>query len=236
MRDTAPLVSVVIPVFNGAPFLVAALESVAAQDYPRVEMIVVDDGSTDDSADVAATFPGVRLLQQAKQGPAAARNAGVAAAKGTLIAFLDADDVWLPHKLSAQVRHLLCSPRDGFVACRMRLRCESCFVASAAFNMAYWQSDPVVSIPSALLVQAATLAVVGLFDPQLRAAEDFDWVARARDAGFAGGVINEVLLEKRMHTANLSLDVRLNQAGMFAALRKSAVRKQQTCRQQKGNF
>ncbi|MEI6211349.1 MAG: glycosyltransferase family A protein [bacterium] len=230
MHDAAPLVSVVIPVFNGAPFLGAALESVAAQDYPRVEVIVVDDGSTDDSAGVAATFPGVRVLQQANQGPAAARNAGVAAARGTQIAFLDADDVWLSHKLSAQVRHLLRSPQDGFVACRMRLRCESGFVASTAFNMAHWQSDPVVSIPSALLVQAATLEAVGPFDPQLRAAEDFDWVARARDTGFAGGVIDEVLLEKRMHAANLSLDVRLNQAGMFAALRKSAVRKQQAGR------
>ena len=106
-------------------------------------------------------------------------------------------------------------------------------MASAAFNMAHWQNDPVVSIPSALLVQASTLALVGWFDPQLRAAEDFDWVARARDSGFTGGVIDEVLLEKRMHAANLSLDVRLNQAGMFASLRKSAVRKQRARQQQK---
>ena len=191
-----PLVSVIIPVYNGAPFLAEALESVFAQDYPHYEVIVIDDGSTDNSVDIAQAFPTLYLLRQTNQGPSVARNLGVTAAHGTLIAFLDADDVWMPHKLSTQVHHLFACPQDGYVLCRMRARYAPGVTLPEIFNAGHWAGEPSVSFPSALLVRTEVMSMVGPFDPQLRAAEDFDWFARAHDCGISAGTLDEVLFEK----------------------------------------
>jgi glycosyltransferase involved in cell wall biosynthesis len=217
-------VSVIIPVYNAARYLPAALASVAAQTHAPVEVIVVDDGSTDDSAAVAAQ-PGVQVLRQANAGPAQARNAGLAVARGELIAFLDADDEWLPHKLATQVAYLAAHPEAGYVLCRMRTVYEDEFTHPAAFNSAHFAGEPRAPLPSALLVRAATLAAVGPFDVALRAAEDFDWFARAHDRGIGEGLVDEVLFIKRMHGTNLSLDVPLNHRNMFLALQRSIARK-----------
>src|SRR5579863_4931679 len=105
--DVHPTVSVVIPTYNYARFLGQAIDSVLAQTCPVKEIIVVDDGSTDDTFNVLARYgPAVRALKQKNCGPAAARNRGVGIAGGDLIAFLDADDFWMPDKLAKQVRRL----------------------------------------------------------------------------------------------------------------------------------
>lgn len=105
-----PLVSIVIPAFNAERYLADAVDSVLAQDYPRLDIIVIDDGSTDATASIVAGFgTHVRLISQANRGCAAARNAGVRAARGDYIAFLDADDVWWPHKIRLQVDALAAS-------------------------------------------------------------------------------------------------------------------------------
>ena len=115
---TGPLVSVIVPVHNGARFLAAALDSVAAQDYGSMEIVVVDDGSSDNSAEIAASYR-VRLLQQPNRGVAEARNAGVAESSGELLAFLDQDDLWLERKVSRQVAALEADPTLGFVLTRI---------------------------------------------------------------------------------------------------------------------
>lgn len=109
-----PLVSVVVPVFNGEKYIAEALDSALAQDHPRIEIIVVNDGSTDGTLTALEPYRGrVRVIDQVNSGPSTARNAGLDAARGDYIAFLDADDVWLQGKLSAQVRHLENRPEDG---------------------------------------------------------------------------------------------------------------------------
>lgn len=103
MREKKKAVSVVIPCFNGAPFLGEALESVLNQTHPALEVIVVDDGSKDESAAIAESFgPPVRVIQQSNQGESVARNRGIDEAKGEWIAFLDADNLWKPTKLEKQ--------------------------------------------------------------------------------------------------------------------------------------
>ena len=106
------LVSVVIPLFNKGSYIVRCLESVASQTFTDVEVIVVNDGSTDNGAELAESFPDdrVRLISQANRGPGHARNRGVDAARGELVAFLDADDEWLPSYLSESVRLLVSNP------------------------------------------------------------------------------------------------------------------------------
>src|SRR5213078_156464 len=114
MTDEQPLVSVIIPVYNGARYLRAALESVFAQTYRPIEVIVVDDGSGDDSGVIAQSFPDVHFIHQENQGVAAARNHGFDAARGEFIAFLDQDDLWTPEKLKVQVNYLLNHPDVGY--------------------------------------------------------------------------------------------------------------------------
>ena len=99
-----PLVSCIVPVFNGERYLAEALDSILAQTYRPVDLIVVDDGSTDGTAQVAAGY-GERItyLYQENSGPAAARNKGIDAAQGEFVAFLDADDVWHEEKLARQM-------------------------------------------------------------------------------------------------------------------------------------
>ena len=113
-----PLVSVVITTFNTGRYLPETLESALAQTYPRFEIIVVDDGSTDDTAARVAPYLGrIRFLQRPHGGLAAARNAGLAIANGDYIALLDADDLWLPEKLAVQVEIARQTPESGMIAC-----------------------------------------------------------------------------------------------------------------------
>jgi glycosyltransferase involved in cell wall biosynthesis len=110
------LVSVVIPVFNGSRYLAEAVRSVLDQTYPRVEVVAVDDGSTDDSPRVLAGFgERVRVIRQANSGVAAARNTGMSNARGEFVAFLDQDDYWRPEKLARQVDRFRASGRVGLV-------------------------------------------------------------------------------------------------------------------------
>src|ERR1043165_3045241 len=115
-----PLVSVIIPVYNGARHLRAALESVFAQTYRSFEVIVVDDGSVDESAIIAQSFPEVRYIHQTNCGVAAARNHGIEAARGEFLAFLDQDDLWTPDKLRLQIEYLLSHPEIGYTLTRQK--------------------------------------------------------------------------------------------------------------------
>lgn len=112
----SPKVSVVMPCYNNAAYVRQAVDSVLQQDYPNIELIVVDDGSKDNSLEVLASYGDrIRVIVQPNQGPAAARNNGIRHATGDYIAFLDSDDLWLPGKLSAQLEFLQKNP--DFIAC-----------------------------------------------------------------------------------------------------------------------
>jgi glycosyltransferase involved in cell wall biosynthesis len=116
VSSASPLVSVVVPVFNAAPFLRTALNSVLAQTYPAFEVIVVDDGSSDGSTQILGAYRDrVRVYEQSRKGAAAARNLGVRHARGQYIAFQDADDYWFPTKLARQVDHALSNPSHSIV-------------------------------------------------------------------------------------------------------------------------
>src|SRR5262245_42249310 len=116
MSRSASLVSVVMPVYNGERHLREAIDSVLRQTHRNLELIVVDDGSTDGSAEIARAFGDqVRLIRQANVGSAVARNVGIASARGEFVAFIDADDGWVSNKLELQVRYLVEHPDVGMV-------------------------------------------------------------------------------------------------------------------------
>lgn len=199
-------VSVIVPVYNGARFLAAALDSVAAQTYPVLETFVVDDGSTDATPAVLAARRDIIALRQSNQGPSAARNVGIARARGDVIAFIDSDDLWRPEKLARQVAELTASPEHGFNVCLCRHFLESGVEQPLWVTPGYYDEPRIAYLPSGLVVRRTALDRIGNFDPRLRMGEDTDWFGRANDLGIPFGILREVLLDRRIHGGNLSFD------------------------------
>lgn len=190
--------SVVVPVYNGESYLGEALESIFAQSYRPVEVIVVDDGSIDGSEAVARSRP-VHYLKREHEGVSASRNAGIAAARGELIAFLDADDLLLPDALSVQVGYLLAHPDAGFVVGRMRRIVEP-GVAQPEWDRKRWATGPIQShLPVA---RRGLFAEIGGFDPSMDPCEDVEWIERASERGIRWEVLPNTVRLYRLHDSN----------------------------------
>jgi glycosyltransferase involved in cell wall biosynthesis len=202
-----PLVSVITAVYNGEQFVYGALESLFRQDYEPFEAIVVDDGSTDATSEIVRTFAAVRYVRQANAGLAAARNTGLSLAHGEYVAFLDADDLLPPRKLSAQIGHLLTHPDVGCVLGRQELMFDG-------VQPPEWVSrDPVygdldgIPLVSAV-IRRSVIQDLGGFDPRYRFAEDRDLFVRLRERGVEIAVIPEIVLYRRFHGSNLTATFR----------------------------
>jgi glycosyltransferase involved in cell wall biosynthesis len=180
-------VSLIIAAFNHARFLDAAIDSALAQTLGAVDVIVVDDGSTDDTPAVLARYAGrIRVLRQPNRGLAAARNAGLAAARGTYVAFLDADDVMAPTKLAAQLEVLERSPTIGWTYCDVLIETvatRATVTASERFGYGAraldgWLFPELIHgnfIPAiAPMIRRTALDAAGGFDERLTALEDWD--------------------------------------------------------------
>jgi len=195
---TRPLVSIVVPVYNSEAFLRETLESIFALEYEPFEVIVVDDGSTDGSGAIARSFPAVRYLRQENRGPAAARNAGIAVAEGEFVAFVDSDDLVLPHKLSVQVGYLLEHPEVTGVMGRQVWITPP---PNAVRDRVWGDLDGVQ--PLSMVIRRQPLLDVGCFDPALRVAEDTDLLVRLREHGYEFLVLPDVVMRRRYHGENL---------------------------------
>jgi glycosyltransferase involved in cell wall biosynthesis len=174
-------ISVIIPTWNRAGRLITALESVYAQTRLPTEVIVVDDGSEDDTRSrVLAAFPGVRYIHQQNRGVSSARNTGIRAASGDWIALLDSDDRWLAHKLAQQCRHLESEPSHRVVHCdeiwiRNGIRVNPMKKHVKQGGYIFRHCLPLCAIsPSAVLIHRSVFDAVGLFDEELPACEDYD--------------------------------------------------------------
>jgi GT2 family glycosyltransferase len=176
-----PLVSVVIPCWNQGHYLGEAIESVLAQTYPELELIVVDDGSRDNSYEVAARFPGVRCLRQPNRGVAAARNAGLAESRGEFSIFLDADDRLLPGALEVGMRALLATPKAAFAAGMPRDVGRDGAILRDAVQPLVTRNhyvellkDCFIWSGSSLVYRRAALEAAGGFGERLEAADDYE--------------------------------------------------------------
>ena len=200
---TSPLVSVIIPTFNRGWIIKEAIESVLAQDFTDFELIVVDDGSSDDTAEILDAFGGdIKIIRQSNRGVSAARNRGIEASAGRWIAFLDSDDLWLPQKLSRQVSFFDAHPdamisqteeqwvRNGVrVNPRLRHRKFSGMIFERSLALC------LVS-PSAVMIRKRLFSDVGLFDESLPACEDYDLWLRV-SCRFPVYLIDSPLIIKR---------------------------------------
>jgi glycosyltransferase involved in cell wall biosynthesis len=198
------VVSCIVPVHNGAAFIGEAIESILAQTGPDLDVIVVDDGSTDNSAEIAEGFAGVRVHRRPQGGVASARNDGLALARGDYIAFLDADDLWLPGKLAAQMTLLEASPRADYCLTLVR------HVITAAGGLAEGivlpgRGEPTLGrLTQCLLARRRAFGIVGGFDTGTTTRADQDWFTRA-ESRLASVLVNEVFTIRRIHGDNHSL-------------------------------
>jgi glycosyltransferase involved in cell wall biosynthesis len=195
-----------------------------------VEIVVVDDGSVDDSARIASRYASVRLLRQGNRGVCAARNAGVAAARGQLLAFLDQDDCWLPRKLSLQVRMLLEDESKGFVVGYERLVLEQGVAKPMWWHVSGMGDERPGYFPGTLVVRLEVFERVGPFREDAAPGETADWLLRAGELGVEHAVVPEVVLIKRIHGANQSGDMSDARRQVLRAIKRSLDRRREHAR------
>ncbi len=223
-----PLVSVVVPNYNYGRFLPRALESVFAQTYSDVEVLVVDDGSTDDSLEVMRRYDGrIRSISQPNGGVSRARNLGVRESRGELIAFLDSDDWWLEEKLAKEVA-LLESGGFGMVYTGLRFVSEDGDVRGEITDglsgwvlkeLALLTKPGVPASGSSALIRRECFDEVGPFDPALSTSADWDLWRRIA-CRYAIGMVREPLTSYRLHPASMHRDVELFERDMLFAFQK----------------
>jgi glycosyltransferase involved in cell wall biosynthesis len=215
-----PNISVIIPVFNGAQHIQSAIESVLSQTFQDFELIVVDDGSTDDTDNILGNYGNrIKSIKQSNQGVANARNAGLKLATGKYIALLDSDDMWVPEKLEKSLEFLekgnfdwICTSRNKITEkgekSERKIEPESGIYDSTGkmnnleiglFNLNY-----ILAITSSVLIKKSCFDIAGLFDGSLRICEDMDLWLRFKEAGLTGGYLDEPLTIKRSHALSLS--------------------------------
>ncbi len=198
-----PAVSVIIPIYNSEKYLREAIDSVLAQDYSPLEVLIVDDGSSDDGPRIAASYgPPVKVVPIAHAGHPAARNAGIAASTGEYLGFLDADDLWSPDKLALQLAAFAADPALDLVFGHMqnfispdlseaeqaRLKCNSTVLPGL--------------LQGSMLARRASFDRVGPFPEERKMGDFLDWYGRATLAHMKTQMLPEILVRRRLHRAN----------------------------------
>jgi glycosyltransferase involved in cell wall biosynthesis len=220
-----PLISCVVPVFNGERYLAEALESILKQSYRSLEIIVVDDGSTDGTAAVMDHYAGrARLLRQANAGTAAARNLGLNAAQGEFVAFLDADDLWHPEKLERQTARFKTRPELDYCVTHV----QNFWVPELIEEERRFRDHRISkALPGystgTLLARRALFDTVGQFNPAIKHADDTEWFLRASEHGAAMELLPDVLLYRRLHQTNLSRLRASNSRDQYLQILKTAL-------------
>lgn len=224
-----PTVSVILPVYNAGPYLGQALRSVLGQGGEELEVVAVDDGSSDESprrlAEWQRADPRIRVLRTENGGPAAARNAGLAQARGRLLAFIDADDLWPAGKLALQCARLAAEPRlqavSGFTAWFDRADASGLRPADDARVVTLFHVHL-----GALVLRRATLERLGGFDAALRFSEDQDLYMRLRESGTPFTILRQTTLYYRRHEASMTGGLRTaKELQLFEVLRRSLARR-----------
>ncbi len=193
------LISIIMPVHNGEKYLAEALRSIEKQNYNPLEIIVIDDGSIDNSAQIARAFPNVLYNYYACDGPAAARNRGLEIAQGSFITFLDCDDFWAEKFLTNFANYLVEHPNTGMIQGLLQFYFTD---IPDPFNHSL---QPRFSIQlGTVLYRRNLFDLVGKFDEGLYSGQDADWLMRAWELGIPKDRLNQIVLYYRRHQTNLT--------------------------------
>ena len=203
MSAHRPLISVMIPVYNGERYLAEAIESVLAQSYRPIEVVVVDDGSDDASGDIARGYADlVRYERQARAGNGAARNRAVSLSTGELVTFLDADDRLVDCSLDRLADVLTARPTLQAVYAHVREFVSPDIGPDARMNLRRPIERIAGCLPTNMLMRREAFLRVGQFSTSLRVGVTVDWAARADEVDLATVLLPDVLFERRLHESN----------------------------------
>lgn len=197
-----PLVSIIIPVFNAEKYLHEALVSLIEEDYQPREIIMVDDGSTDGSIEIARQFDEILLFRQENRGVSLARNFAIEKSKGEFISFLDGDDIWITGRTRQGVDHFLLNPATDFVL-GMSLRFLDEGIEKPSNIRQEWLDKPqYASNNGVMMARRHCFDKVGLFNPEYTMGEDTEWIKRAMDSGLIMNRLPFLFLNQRVHHKN----------------------------------
>jgi len=220
--------SVIVPVYNGQKYLRDTLESLVTQDYSSFEIIAVDDGSSDSSAEIIQSYNSVKYIYQDNQGNAVARNRGIASSTNDVIALIDQDDLWVPEKLSTFAGYFTSHPEIDFAVAKARV------FLSQGIEVPTWCRDNLLNrdivdySPGSIVFRRRLFNRIGPFDQSLVSGHDTDWILRVKDSDTPMGVLPDVLLLKRVHEANQSAEVTRIHAELLEVFRRSIKRNKET--------
>lgn len=219
-----PYISVVIPVYNAEKHLEEAIQSILSQKYPEVEIILVNDGSEDNSAEIINKYVqnhhNIISIYQVNSGPSAARNKGIKLAKGNFITFLDSDDYWPETCIQAQIQYLNRNPNSKIVWGKTQF-----------FRINNSKDVETIGMPlhflnvGSAIFHRTLFDLVGLFDESLSFSEDLDWFSRAREAGVKIVKHPETVLFYRSHEANMTKSKGVQDLNLMKVLKKSLDRR-----------
>lgn len=222
-KKDVPLVSVIIPVYNGERFIEEAVENILSQNYPAVEIIIVNDGSTDNTDQIIRNLKtDVRYFNRQNRGPSAARNEGIKDASGKYIAFLDVDDLWPENNLSLLVHELEQNEESDIVRGHAQLfrdleNGETEYLGNPEESYKYYIG--------AGLYRSTVFSGVGLFDIELMFGEDTDWYNRAREKNISIKWLDEITLFVRRHGGNMTEGKNLVELNRLKTIKKAIDRK-----------
>jgi glycosyltransferase involved in cell wall biosynthesis len=220
------MISVIVPVYNGEKYLAAAIDSVLCQAYSATEILVVDDGSVDGSAQVAQGFGDrVRYFHQPNRGIGAARNRGIEIAKGAFFAFLDADDLWEPRKLALQMAALEeDASLDAVFGHVVQFVTPEMDEGERAGL--FCPTAPVAGyVAGTMLIRRDSFFRAGMFSTALKVGEFIDWYARAMESGMKHAMLPDVVTRRRLHGNNTTVRERQAQPDYVHILKASLDRR-----------
>ncbi len=218
------LVSVIIPVYNGGRFLKQALESVLNQTYQKLEVIVIDDGSTDNTKDIVDAFSTIRYIYQENKGVASARNKAISIANGEYVTFVDADDIILENKVELQLLCLENNAEIDICICSLENFVDPNFQHLLEEHEHFLKNEKISYMN--MMVRKNLFSKVGLFNERYKHSSDFEWITRAKDLNFKVKILPDVLQKRRLHNSNISVVARKdNDILRFKILKESLERR-----------
>jgi glycosyltransferase involved in cell wall biosynthesis len=223
---TEPLVTAAIPVRNGEAYLAEAIESVLAQSRPCDQVIVVDNGSTDRSAEIAAGFgPAVEVVREPRPGIGTARNAALRAARGDYLAFLDADDLWEAEKTALQLAAFEAEPRLQLVFGHVRQFVSPDLTGEDAGCLLVPASPQPGQYIGAILARRTAIESIGPWPEDVRVSDGLTFLLRARELGLEQAMLAETVTLRRVHGANHSIQNRDERSEFARHLKRSLDRR-----------
>ncbi|MGH7886103.1 MAG: glycosyltransferase family 2 protein [Thermodesulfobacteriota bacterium] len=225
IQNKNPLATVIIPVFNSEKYLLETLQSVFKQHYYPFEVIVVDNHSSDKTESICKNFTEINFFKQPGKGISDALNYGIEKSRGEYISFISYDDIWMPEKLRRQINDMTENPEIKYTITKVKYFLELGCKLPNKFNKKFLEESYEQYILENLVARKSLFDEIGTFDCSFTSGLEIDWFAKAKDKNIQYAIINEVLVKKRVHDSNTSLNTVNPMHQHLKAMRNSISRK-----------